>query len=89
MVAAITPTAGGLVLTGDLNGNLLAFDDVSGKVLLQHNAGGPIGGGIVTYTINGKQFIAVAAGMQNGIMMTKSPSSYLVILALPSAGGKQ
>jgi alcohol dehydrogenase (cytochrome c) len=84
MVAGITPTAGGVVFTGDLEGNLLAFDDVSGKILLQTKAGGPIGGGIVTYTVNEKQYVAGAAGMENGIMMTQSPSSSVFIYALPS-----
>jgi alcohol dehydrogenase (cytochrome c) len=40
MVAAITPTAGGVVFTGDLDGNLLAFDEASGKILFQKKQGG-------------------------------------------------
>src|SRR2546425_2890260 len=32
VVAGVTHTAGGLVLTGDLAGNLYAFDDATGKV---------------------------------------------------------
>ena len=35
MVASVTPTAGGLVLTGDTKGNFLAFDARDGKVLLK------------------------------------------------------
>ncbi|HWR51361.1 MAG TPA: PQQ-binding-like beta-propeller repeat protein [Bryobacteraceae bacterium] len=62
MVAAITPTASGVVFTADLAGNLLAFDAASGKVLLRNKAGGPVGGGVVTYMVNGKQYVAVAAG---------------------------
>ena len=42
MVAGITPTARGLVFTGDLQGNLLAFDAASGKILFQKKAGGPL-----------------------------------------------
>ena len=49
MVASVTPTAGGLVLTGDTKGNFIAFDAKDGKVLLKKNLGDPIGGGIVTY----------------------------------------
>jgi alcohol dehydrogenase (cytochrome c) len=48
MVASVTPTEGGLVLTGDTKGNLLAFDAKTGQVLLKKNLGDPIGGGIIT-----------------------------------------
>jgi outer membrane protein assembly factor BamB len=48
MVASVTPTAGGLVLTGDTKGNFIAFDARDGKVLLKKNLGDPIGGGIIT-----------------------------------------
>lgn len=82
LVAAITPTAGGIVFTGDLDGNLLAFDSTSGKVLLKTLTGGPIGGGISTYMIGGKQYVAVAAGMKNEIMKTDSGPAEVVIYAL-------
>jgi len=84
MVAAITPTASGVVFSGDLEGHLLAFDAASGKVLYQTKAGGPVGGGIVTYLINGKQYVAVAAGMQGEILQTQSGPANVVIYALPS-----
>lgn len=82
LVAAITPTAGGIVFTGDLEGNLLAFDSASGKVLLTTKTGGPIGGGISTYAINGKEYVAVAAGMNNAIMKTESGPAEVVIYTL-------
>jgi alcohol dehydrogenase (cytochrome c) len=83
MVAGLTPTGGGLVFTGDLLGNLLAFDAPSGKVLLQVPTGGPVGGGVTTYGIDGKQYVAVAAGMNNAIMKTESGPASVVIFALP------
>jgi alcohol dehydrogenase (cytochrome c) len=83
MVAAVTPTAGGLVFTGDLEGDLLAFDATDGKVLFKDKAGGPVGGGIITYSIDGKQYIAVAAGMKNGLMGVDSGPASVVIYALP------
>ena len=48
MVASVTPTAGGVLLTGDTKGNFLAFDAASGRVLLKKELGDPIGGGIST-----------------------------------------
>jgi alcohol dehydrogenase (cytochrome c) len=83
MVAAVTPTAGGLLLTGDCKGNFLAFDAASGKVLLKKDMTDPIGGGIVTYMLGGKQYVAVAGGMKNPIVQTESGPAWVAILALP------
>lgn len=84
MVASVTPTQGGVVFTGDLQGNLLAFDATSGKLLHQVHAGGPIGGGIVTYLVDGKQYVAVAAGMKGEILKTDSGPANVVIYSLPT-----
>jgi len=45
MVASVTPTAGGLLLSGDTAGNFLAFDAATGKVLLKKDLTDAIGGG--------------------------------------------
>jgi PQQ-dependent dehydrogenase (methanol/ethanol family) len=62
MVAALTPTAGGLVFTGDLNGNLLGLDATSGKILYHYDTNNAIAGGVITYRAGGKQYVAAAAG---------------------------
>ena len=83
MVASVTPTAGGLVLTGDTKGNFIAFDARDGKVLLKKNLGDPIGGGIVTYEIGGIQYVAVAGGMKNTVtQQTDSGPAWVAILSL-------
>lgn len=87
MVAAVTPTAGGLVLTGDTKGNFLAFDASNGRVLLQKPLGDPIGGGIVTYEIGGTQYVAVPGGMKNPITQTESGPAWVAIFALASRAG--
>jgi alcohol dehydrogenase (cytochrome c) len=66
MYAALTPTAGDVLFTGDLNGDFLALDARSGKTLYRFNTGGPIAGGIVTYERKGKQYVAVASGNSGG-----------------------
>ena len=84
MVASVTPTAGGLVLTGDTKGNFIAFDAKDGKVLLKKNLGDPIGGGIVTYEIGGVQYVAVAGGMKNTVtQQTDSGPAWVAILSVP------
>jgi alcohol dehydrogenase (cytochrome c) len=62
VVAGITPTAGGVTFTGDLAGNFLVFDSKSGALLRKDNIGGAMAGGVVTYELGGKQYVAFAAG---------------------------
>jgi len=85
MVAALTPTAGGLLLTGDTHrtGDFLAFDAASGELLLKKSLGDPIGGGIVTYMLGGTQYVAIAGGMKNPVVLTESGPAWIAILALP------
>ncbi|HVR45439.1 MAG TPA: PQQ-binding-like beta-propeller repeat protein [Candidatus Binatia bacterium] len=62
MIAALAPTAGGFVLTGDLNGNLLALDATTGKTLYRYDTKNAMAGGIITYRAGGTQYVAAAAG---------------------------
>lgn len=84
MVASVTPTGGGLLLTGDTKGNFIAFDAKDGRVLLKKNLGDPIGGGIVAYEIGGVQYVAVAGGMKNTVtQQTDSGPAWVAILSVP------
>ncbi len=66
MYAALTPTAGSVLFTGDLNGNFLALHARTGRTLYSFDTGGPIAGGVITYERNGKQYVAVASGHSGG-----------------------
>lgn len=66
MYAALTPTAGNVLFTGDLDGNFLALDARDGKTLYSFDTGGPIAGGVITYEVQGKQYVAVASGHSGG-----------------------
>ena len=84
LVAGVTSTAGGLVFTGDLNGNVLAFDAVGGRVLWQGKTGSPVGGGVISYLAEGRQHIAVATGLHAPTTWKlESGPAVLVIYALP------
>jgi alcohol dehydrogenase (cytochrome c) len=83
MVAAVTPTAGGVLLTADTKGNFLVFNAASGKVLLTKEMTDAVGGGIVTYMLGGKQYVAIAGGMKNPIVQTESGPAWVAIFALP------
>lgn len=82
MVAAVTPTAGGLIFTGDLNGDVLALDAESGSVLWHDSTGGAIGGGVISYQAGGRQRIAVAAGMNSRVWPVKKATAIIVVYAM-------
>ena len=83
MVAAITATAGGLVLTGDLDGNLIAYDASTGKELWRNAIGKAIGGGVISYDVGGTQYIAAATGLNAGTWQVKAGPARVVVYALP------
>ncbi|HLX70812.1 MAG TPA: PQQ-dependent dehydrogenase, methanol/ethanol family [Verrucomicrobiae bacterium] len=60
--AAMLSTGSGLVFTGTYDGYFYALDAVKGKPLWQFQTGASIQGGPVTFLVNGKQYVAVAAG---------------------------
>jgi alcohol dehydrogenase (cytochrome c) len=62
VVAGVTPTAGGVTFAGDLAGNLLVFNTKTGQLVHKARAGGAMAGGLVTYDIGGRQYVAFAAG---------------------------
>jgi alcohol dehydrogenase (cytochrome c) len=84
MQSSVTPTAGGIVFTGDLNGHFLALNAKNGKVLYNFNLSNDIAGGISTYEVNGKQYVAVAAGSSSRSVQAKGntgPTVYVFSLS--------
>jgi alcohol dehydrogenase (cytochrome c) len=55
-------TAGGLVFHGNIKGWLKALDAKTGKELWKFNAGSGISQAPMTYTLDGKQYLAVVSG---------------------------
>ena len=62
VIAGVTPTAGGITITGDLAGDLLIFDSRTGRLLREIATGGALAGGVVTYAVAGRQYVAFATG---------------------------
>jgi PQQ-dependent dehydrogenase (methanol/ethanol family) len=62
MIGGILATAGGLVFAGEGNGRFAAYDAVTGARLWQFDAGAGVNAPPSSYTVDGKQYIAVAAG---------------------------
>ena len=89
IVGGMTPTAGGVVFFGDLGGNFYALDAATGQKLWGQELGGAIGGGVITYTVNGAQKIAVAAGFTSPIWPVKIVTPKIEVLGLDSASAGQ
>lgn len=94
-MGSLLATGGDLIFTGDIEGNALALDARTGKKLWSFNLGGGMSGSPVTYTANGRQYVAIPAG--NGGIIRRflpqvwpevtgampEPASALVVFALP------
>lgn len=85
VIAALTGTSGGVIFAGELSGDFMALDARTGKVGFRFNTGGPIGGGIVTYQLSGRQFVAVMSGSPSPLWQNpQNPGAPTVfVFALP------
>lgn len=79
VVAGVTPTAGGLVFTGDLAGNLWAIDKKSGVSRLKYPTGAPIAGGVITYAVGGRQYVATTSGNTSRTFVSSTPARVIVL----------
>jgi len=85
--SGVTPTAGGIVLFGDMGGNFYAVDAVNGQKLWGKKIGGAVGGGVITYEAEGSQKVAVATGLTEILWPTEITTAKVSILGL--AAGQQ
>ena len=81
LVAAVTATSGGVLFTGDLDNNFLVLDARNGNTLYKFNTGGTVGGGVVTYELGGKQYVATTSGVVSGFF-GGSGTSAIIVFAL-------
>ena len=65
-MTAIMSTAGGLAFVGDMNRVFRAVDVKTGKVLWETRLGTSVQGFPLTFSIDGKQYIAVSTGLGGG-----------------------
>jgi len=75
MVGSVLTTAGGLVFAGEPTGEFDAFDARTGELLWQFQTGSGIHGSPITYSVNGKQYVAVPSGW-GGWMKGFAPELY-------------
>jgi alcohol dehydrogenase (cytochrome c) len=61
--SGVLSTAGGVVMTGLLDGTLVALDDQTLDELWRFNVGSGFNVPPMTYAVNGKQYIAISSGL--------------------------
>ena len=64
--SGLLSTAGGLVFSGDAEGYFRALKDTSGETMWSFNVGTGIHGNPTTYTVEGKQYVAIVYGPGGG-----------------------
>ena len=62
MIGGILATAGGLLFAGEGNGQFKAYDAGTGSILWNFQAGAGVNAPPSSYTVDGQQYIVVAAG---------------------------
>jgi alcohol dehydrogenase (cytochrome c) len=89
IVASLLTTAGNLVFAGEPNGRFNAFDARNGDLLWSFQTGSGIHSNPVTFSVGGKQYIAVPTGW-GGWVEGYAPEMYgaprgtaLIVFALP------
>jgi alcohol dehydrogenase (cytochrome c) len=89
--STLIATGGGLVFAGDVNGRFRALDQTSGKVLWETNLGSAVTGFPATFSVDGKQYVAISTGTSlatGGVSrlapeLRPSNSNQLFVFALP------
>jgi len=81
LIGGVLATAGNLVFNGEGNGMVSAFDARNGKKLWTYNCGAGVNAPPTSYTVDGKQYIAVAAG--GNTQLDYKRGNNIIVFALP------
>ena len=81
LMGGVLATAGNLVFTGEGNGQFNAYDAKSGKMLWTFQCGAGVNAPPTAYSVNGKQYIAVAAG--GNTQLDYKRGNNVIVFALP------
>jgi alcohol dehydrogenase (cytochrome c) len=60
--SGVVSTAGGLVFSGDAEGNFIAFDAARLKPVWHFQMGGAVYAAPMAFAVDGKEYVAIAAG---------------------------
>ncbi len=82
ILSGVTPTAGGIVMFGDVGGGFYVLRASDGKQLWRHAFDGGISGGVISYTVGDKQRIALTSGMAHPAWPVPPGTAKVQILGL-------
>ncbi|GAA4015502.1 hypothetical protein GCM10022631_29480 [Deinococcus rubellus] len=85
MIAGVTPTAGGVIFTGNLNGDFLALDAKNGQTLYSFRTGGAVAGGVPTYTVGDQQYVAAASGNASRSIWSTTGAATIFVFSVPKS----
>ena len=80
LIGGVLATAGELVFNGEANGWFKAYDGMTGKELWKYNCGAGVNAPAVSYMVDGRQYIAVAAGGNKQIDSKRGNSVFVFAL---------
>jgi alcohol dehydrogenase (cytochrome c) len=83
MLANVTATKSGIVFAGDLKGTLYAVNSDTGDVLWRYTLPASAGGGIFTYQLANKQYLAALSGSVSAFFGGGKETTKITVLALP------
>lgn len=83
LIGGVLASAGGLVFSGEGSGNFAAFDSATGERLWGYDSGSGVNAPPVCYAVDGRQYIAVAAGGSR--FFGFAPGDQLLSFALPDS----
>jgi PQQ-dependent dehydrogenase (methanol/ethanol family) len=81
LIGGVLATGGDIVFNGEANGWFKAFDARNGKELFKYNCGAGVNAPAVSYMVNGKQYVAVAAG--GNVQIDAKRGNSVFVFALP------
>ena len=84
-LTGVVSTAGGVAFVGDIDRTVRAHDVKTGKVLWETRLGTSVQGFPVTYSVDGKQYVAIAAGLGGG-SPRNVPAAVAPEIKIPQAG---
>jgi alcohol dehydrogenase (cytochrome c) len=94
-------TGGDLIFGGDMDGSAFALDARNGHKLWSYNTGSSITGASITYSVNGRQYVAIDSGVGTFVgrqipnlypefrSHLPQPAANLFVFALPVIHGKK
>jgi alcohol dehydrogenase (cytochrome c) len=83
VTAGVTATEGGIVMSGDNKGSFLIFESATGKLLKKVSTGGAVSGGVITYEVRGKQYVAFTSGSVSRTVWGATGRPSIIVMSLP------